>query len=172
MLTYRATNTKTDRYYIGSAQSYCHYMNRIGNHHIRKDKRRFIQDLQADPKAFVWEILMEDDLDTRDYEYKLLQENVGNPLCYNISKTNGSLGPGIAPRGTGWEHSDATKLKMSDSAKKPEAQPAHKKAAQSRAVSETNSKKQPCPQCGMLMNVGNLTKHIKGTRCKGKPQVG
>ena len=65
-----------------------------------------------------------------------------------------------------------TRQKMSESAKKPGAQPPHKKAAQSRAVSETNSKKQPCPQCGMLMNVGNLTKHIKGTRCKGKPQVG
>jgi hypothetical protein len=58
--------------------------------------------------------------------------------------------------------------KMSESAKRPEAQPAHKKAAQSRAVSETNSKKQPCPQCGFLMNVGNLTKHLKGTRCKGR----
>lgn len=65
-----------------------------------------------------------------------------------------------------------TRQKMSESARKPGAQPPHKKAAQSRAVSETNSKKQPCPQCGMLMNVGNLAKHIKGTRCKGKPQVG
>jgi len=60
-----------------------------------------------------------------------------------------------------------TREKMSESALKPGAQPPHKKAAQSRAVSETNSKKQPCPQCGMLMNIGNLTKHIKGTRCKG-----
>ncbi len=154
MLTYRATNTKTGRYYIGSAQSYCHYMNRV------------------DPKAFVWEVLREDDLNTRDYEYELLQENVDNPLCYNISKTNGGLGPGIAPRGTGWEHTDATKLKMSESARQPSAQPPHKKAAQSRAVSDTNSKKQPCPQCGMLMNIGNLTKHLKGTRCHGNLYVG
>jgi len=65
-----------------------------------------------------------------------------------------------------------TRQKMSESAKKPGANPPHKKAAQSRAVSETNSKKQPCPQCGMLMNVGNLTKHLKGTRCKGQQQVG
>jgi hypothetical protein len=64
--------------------------------------------------------------------------------------------------------SDECRAKMRAAALRPEAQPAHKKAAQSRAVSETNSKKQPCPQCGMLMNVGNLTKHIKGTRCKGK----
>jgi hypothetical protein len=69
-------------------------------------------------------------------------------------------------------HSDITKLKMSESALNPEAQPAHKKAAQSRAVSATNAKKQPCPQCGMLMNVGNLTKHLKGTRCPGNLYVG
>ena len=169
MLTYKATNIKTGRYYIGSAKTYCHFMNRIGNHHIRKDKRDFIQDLQRDPEAFVWEVLREDDLDTRDYEYELLQEHVGNPLCYNKSSTNGAV-RGVAQRGTGWEHSDLTKLKMSESAKRPEAQPAHKKAAQSKAASETNAKKQPCPQCGMLMNVGNLTKHLKGTRCKGKQQ--
>jgi hypothetical protein len=65
-----------------------------------------------------------------------------------------------------------TRQKMSASACKPGAQPPHKKAAQSRAVSETNAKKQPCPQCGLLMNIGNLTKHLKGTRCKGQPQVG
>ena len=64
--------------------------------------------------------------------------------------------------------SEKCRSKQRAAALRPEAQPAHKKAAQSRAVSETNSKKQPCPQCGMLMNVGNLTKHIKGTRCKGR----
>jgi hypothetical protein len=63
--------------------------------------------------------------------------------------------------------SKEVRQKMSESAKRPEAQPAHKKEAQSRAASATNAKKQPCPQCGMLMNVGNLTKHLKGTRCPG-----
>ena len=71
--------------------------------------------------------------------------------------------------GVSWgTHTEETKRKQRAAALRPEAQPAHKKAAQSRAVSETNSKKQPCPQCGMLMNVGNLAKHIKGTRCKGR----
>jgi len=65
------------------------------------------------------------------------------------------------------KRSDECRAKMRAAALRPEAQPAHKKAAQSRAVSETNAKKQPCPQCGMLMNVGNLTKHLKGTRCPG-----
>ena len=64
--------------------------------------------------------------------------------------------------------SEKCRIKMREAALRPEAQPDHKKAAQSRAVSATNSKKQPCPQCGMLMNVGNLAKHLKGTRCKGK----
>jgi hypothetical protein len=166
MLTYKVTSQATGRYYIGSAKTYCHYMNRVGNHHIRKSSSEFHLALQANPKDFMWEVLREDELETRDYEYELLQEHVGNPLCYNKSATNGAV-RGVAQRGTGWEHSDTTKLKMSESAKKPEAQPAHKKAAQSRAVSETNAKKQPCPQCGMLMNVGNLTKHLKGTRCPG-----
>jgi len=68
--------------------------------------------------------------------------------------------------------SEECRAKMRAAALRPEAQPAHKKEAQSRAVSATNAKKQPCPQCGMLMNPGNLAKHLKGTRCKDKPQVG
>ena len=68
--------------------------------------------------------------------------------------------------------SEECRAKMRVAALKPSAQPTHKKAAQSQAVSATNAKKQPCPHCGMLMNVGNLTKHLKGTRCKGTPQVG
>ena len=37
----------------------------------------------------------------------------------------------------------------------------------SACMTKTNQKKSPCPQCGMLMNIGNLTKHLKGTKCKG-----
>ncbi len=168
MLTYKATNTKTGRYYIGSAQSYCHYMNRIGNHHVRKGQKEFWVDLQADPKAFIWEVLREDDLTTRTYEYQLLQEHVKDPLCYNKSSSNGAI-PGVAQRGTGWKHSEETRQKIGEGNRNPSAE---KRKRQSEGVSKTNAKKQPCPQCGMLMNVGNLTKHIKGTRCKGKPQVG
>ena len=167
MLTYRATSQSTGRYYIGSAKTYCHYMNRVGNHHMRNSNSEFHRALQANPKDFVWEALREDDLETRDYEYELLQEHVGKPLCYNKSATHGAV-RGIAQRGEGWEHSDVTKLKMSESAKKPEAQPAHKKAAQSRAVSTTNSQKQPCPTCGKMMNIGNLTQHIQRAKCRSK----
>ena len=56
--------------------------------------------------------------------------------------------------------------KMSLSALKPSAQPAHKKAAQSRAVSATNAKKEPCPHCGKLMNIGNLTQHLRRKTCQ------
>ncbi len=167
MITYTATNTKTGKFYIGSARSYAHYMARIGQHHVNKPYSDFRKDLQADPLAFKWEY-SEDDLDTPDFEAALLAIYCGSSWCYNISPyTNGSV-PGRAQRGYGWSHSEETRQKMSESAKRPEAQPTYKKEAQSRAVSATNAKKQPCPQCGMLMNVGNLTKHLKGTRCKGK----
>ncbi len=166
MITYTATNIKTGRYYIGSAQTYCHYMGRIGNHHMRKGTGEFQRDLQADPLAFVWEYT-EDDLTTRDAEYELLQQYVGDPLCYNKSRSNGAI-VGVAQRGVGWKHSDLTRLKMSESAKSPAAQPAHKKEAQSKAVTATNSKLEPCPDCGKLMNAGNLSQHIRRQTCQRK----
>ena len=58
--------------------------------------------------------------------------------------------------------------KQRESALRPEAQPPHKKAAQSKAVTETNFKLQPCPDCGKLMNAGNLTQHIRRQTCKRK----
>ncbi len=61
--------------------------------------------------------------------------------------------------------SEECRAKMRAAALRPEAQPAHKKAAQSRAVSTTNSKKQPCPTCGKMMNIGNLTQHIRRAKC-------
>ena len=158
MLTYRATNTNTGRYYIGSAKTYCHYMNRMGNHHVRKGKKEFWEDLQKDPKSFVWEILREDDLDTRDYEYELLQTHVGDPLCYNKSATNGAV-RGVAQRGTGWEHSGSTRQKMSESALKTSD-------IKSATMSKMVNSKQPCPHCGKLMNPGNLTQHIRAQTCQ------
>ena len=169
MITYKATSIKTGRYYIGSAKTYCHYMNRMGHHHYAKIRQQFQIDLQENPRDFTWEILREDNLGTRDFEQELLYSHLEDPLCYNLAKKCGKtnvLPPEkVFSDGNRWDAK--TREKMSESAKNAKAQPAHKKAAQSRAVSETNSKKQPCPQCGMLMNVGNLVKHIKGTRCKG-----
>ena len=174
MLTYKATNTKSGRYYIGSALDYCRYMGRMGNHHYTKVRQQFQVDLQESPRDFVWEILREDELETRDYEQELLYACADDPLCYNLARKCGrtNVDPPEKTFTDGERWDKKTREKMSESAKKPGANPPHKKAAQSRAVSETNAKKQPCPQCGMLMNIGNLTKHLKGTRCKGKPQVG
>lgn len=166
MITYKATNTETGRYYIGSAKNYCRYMNRIGNHHVRVSQNPFHVDLQANPLAFRWEILTEDKLDVRTYEYELLQVHVDDPLCYNKSKTNGAI-RGVAQRGYGWEHSEETRAKMSASASSLEAQPPHKKEAQHKCGKALQATKSPCPQCGMMLAPGNFVKHIKGTRCKG-----
>lgn len=62
--------------------------------------------------------------------------------------------------------SDACRERQRIAALKPGAQPPHKKAAQSRAVTDTNNKKQPCPTCGKLMNIGNLTQHIRRAKCE------
>jgi uncharacterized paraquat-inducible protein A len=65
--------------------------------------------------------------------------------------------------------SEETRRKIGEGNRNPSPE---KREALSQSLKATNSKKSPCPQCGMLMNVGNLTKHLKGTRCKGRPQVG
>jgi hypothetical protein len=174
MLTYKATNIKTGRYYVGSALNYCLYIGRMGHHHYTKMRQQFQIDLQENPRDFVWEILREDELETRDYEQELLYVCVDDPLCYNLARKCGrtNVAPPEKAFTDGERWNKETREKMSASAKSAKAQPTHKKEAQSRAASATNAKKQPCPQCGMLMNIGNLTKHLKGTRCKGGSQVG
>jgi hypothetical protein len=133
-------------------------MNRIGNHHVRKGQKDFWIDLQADPKAFVWEILLEDDLSTRDHEYELLKRHVGDPLCYNKSATNGAV-RGVAQRGTGWEHTDETRQKMSASALKTSD-------IKSKTMTKMVTSKEPCPHCGKLMNPGNLKQHLRAMTCQ------
>ena len=64
--------------------------------------------------------------------------------------------------------SKEVRQKQSDSQRQNWEDNEERKALVRDQMKQTNSKKQPCPQCGMLMNVGNLAKHIKGTRCKGK----
>ena len=170
MITYTATNTKTGCFYIGSAKDYCNYLNRMGNHHVGKPYNDFRKELQADPHAFKWEY-SEDHLETRDFEESLLHLYVGSKWCYNKSKTsNGCAGdPDTVYRGgkTGMTQSDETRRKIGEGNRNPSPE---KRKRQSEGVRKTNAKKQPCPQCGLLMNVGNLTKHLKGTRCKGKQQ--
>ncbi len=61
--------------------------------------------------------------------------------------------------------SEKCREKMRLAALNPKAQPPHKKAAQSKAVSGTNKKLHACPTCGKMMNVGNLTQHIRRAKC-------
>ena len=71
--------------------------------------------------------------------------------------------------GVSWgSHTEETKNKQKEAALRPEANPPHKKEAQSNAMAETNSKLQPCPDCGKMMNAGNLTQHIRRQTCKRK----
>lgn len=165
MLTYKATNTKTGRYYIGSAGSYCLYMNRIGNHHVRRDSSEFQKDLQNDPRSFIWEILKEDNLNERLYEYELLQQHVGDPLCYNKSKSNGG---GFGGRAKGYTHTTDTKVKQSESQTENWKDNSQRRETVSTKMAETNSKLEPCPDCGKLMNAGNLSQHIRRQTCQRK----
>jgi hypothetical protein len=74
-----------------------------------------------------------------------------------------------AKTGFSWgRHTKTTKEKQSKTQTENWKDNIERKQMVASKMIETNSKKQPCPQCGMLMNIGNLTKHIKGTRCKGK----
>ena len=169
MITYKATSIKTGRYYIGSAKTYCHYMNRMGHHHLTyiiksKHHNDFHLDLWEDPRDFQWEILREDDLATREYETELLRACANDPLNYNLCHFSGGQEEELAD-GPRW--SKEVRKRMSASASRPEANPPHKKEAQREAMRRTSLNKQPCPQCGMMLGPGNLVKHIKGTRCKG-----
>ena len=168
VITYTATNTKTGQFYIGSAKDYCNYMNRRGNHHVGNPYNLFRKDLQSDPLSFVWDY-SEDDLETRDFEGSLLGVYVGSKWCYNECKNPYGFDTDVARRANSLiknrSRSEETRQKIGEGNRNPSA---YKRKRQSEGVSATNSKKQPCPQCGMLMNVGNLAKHIKGTRCKGK----
>ena len=164
MITYTATNTQTGQFYIGSAKDYCHYMNRKGNHHVGKPYSDFRKDLQANPLLFVWDY-SEDNLDTRDFEESLLNLYVGSKWCYNITTTNGfdkntaqKANAAIKDR----SRSEETRRKIGEGNRNPSEE---KRAALRKSLSSTNSKKQPCPTCGKLMNVGNLTQHIRRGKC-------
>ncbi len=164
MIIYTATNTKTGRFYIGSAKNYCRYMARRGTHHVITPGRGytdFQKDLQFDPHSFVWE-WYDDGRDDRDSEKSLIALYRDSKFLYNVGEGRGG------GRKKGTVLSDETILKMSVSASRPEANPPHKKKAQAEACRKTALNKSPCPDCGMMLSPGNLAKHLKGTRCKGR----
>ena len=152
MITYTATNTKTGKFYIGSAKNYCRYMSRVGTHHTSKCGYEFQNDLQADPESFVWE-WHEDDRNDRSTEKALIDCYWGSPFLYNIGSRYDRT-----EKHRGWNHTDETKKKQKKSALRTSAQ----RAKVMRSVSST---KEPCPHCGKLMNSGNLTQHIRAKTC-------
>lgn len=166
MILYTATNTKTGRFYIGSAASVKHYIARRRYHlTVNNSKWEFHRDLQENPADWVWET---SEIADRSEEEAMLALYVGSKYCYN--KSSRADGSGFGGRPKGYEHKISTREKQSDSQRQNWEDNEERKALVRDQMKKTNAKKQPCPQCGMLMNVGNLTKHLKGTRCKGKQQ--
>jgi hypothetical protein len=168
MITYTATNTKTGRVYIGSALNYCCYMARVGTHHTMRPGRGYTQfqkDLQANPLAFKWE-WSEDDRDDRSTEKSLIALYEGSPFLYNVGEGR------YENRRTGWQHSEEAKKAQSEKNKLNYEQNPDRREIVRQSVAKTNARKVECPHCGLITNPGNLTKHLKGTRCKGQPQVG
>ncbi len=156
MITYTATNTKTGKFYIGSAQSYCHYMNRVGFHHNVKPGRGytdFQKELQADPLSFKWE-WSEDNRTDRNTEESLIATYRESPFLYNVGagRYEGVHNPRKG-------HSEETKKKMSETAKKD-------RDRRSKQLSTIVNKKEPCPLCGKLMNPGNLKQHLRAGTCQ------
>jgi hypothetical protein len=158
MITYIATNTKTGQFYIGSARDYCRFMYRKGQHHTHrkgsKGHHKFHYDLQQDPQSFKWE-WHEDELTTREWEKTLIALYKDSPYLYNV-------GEGCYERTEkhrGWNHTPDTIKRMSETAKQTSKERAKR-------MSETMSKKEPCPHCGKLMNPGNLKQHLRARTCQ------
>jgi hypothetical protein len=164
VITYTATNTKTGKFYIGSALNYFRYTSRFGYHHNLKPGSRgytqFHQDLQSDPLAFKWE-WSEDELDTREWESTLIELYKDSSFLYNQGQ-----GKHVVPN-YGRPHTEDTKKKIGSRARDSDARPEVKKALRDSAVS-TNAKKVSCPHCGLTTNPGNLAQHIKHGRCKAQ----
>jgi hypothetical protein len=169
MITYKITNTLTEQFYIGSAQTFGHYLMRVHNHYHNK-RSILYTDFRENPLAFTFEVLKEDDLQTGDFEKELLIQYFGDPLLYNKTKmvagTHGRIEPPKPAFEDGSRWAKEIKEKMSISQTEDWATNTERKEIISAKMAETNSKKKPCPKCGLLMNAGNLAKHLKGTKCK------
>ena len=130
----------------------------MGTHHTHKPGTRgysdFHKDLQADPLSFKWEY-SEDELDTRDWEKSLIAVYIDSPFCYNIGEGRHDNHP------TGWNHSYETIQKMKVSALKDSER-------RSKHLSRVVNTKEPCPNCGKLMNPGNLKQHLRAQTCQRK----
>ena len=81
MDTYKSTNTKNGKFYIGSTTD---YESRKRSHLRSKENYPFQNALRQDPDAFVWEVWT-DDSDEPILEQALLDMFYGTEQCYNLS---------------------------------------------------------------------------------------
>jgi group I intron endonuclease len=88
MITYRATNTKNGKWYVGSA---INFERRKREHLTSKQKTPFHNALRKNPELFVWEILQEDGSNNRHFEQSILDLWVGSEYCYNLSSSAGGF---------------------------------------------------------------------------------
>ena len=164
MILYTATNTQTGMFYIGSAASHKHYIARRRYHlTVSGSPFQFHKDLQKTPMDFKWEI---SEIADRSEEEAMLSIYVGTQFCYN--KSVRADGSGFGGRPKGYHHTDDTRVRQSVSQWENWKENDQRRELVATKMKETNSKLQPCPDCGRLMNVGNLTQHIRRQTCKRK----
>jgi hypothetical protein len=85
MITYKSTNTSNGKFYIGSSQDLASYEKRKQSHFRNKLPYPFQRALQANPEAFEWEYV-EDDQEEPILEQALLDVWFGKEQCYNLNK--------------------------------------------------------------------------------------
>lgn len=81
MITYKATNTRNGKFYIGSTTN---FERRKKYHESCYDNYPFQNALRKDPDAFVWETI-EDDSTEPILEQALLDMWFGKECCYNLN---------------------------------------------------------------------------------------
>lgn len=81
MDTYKATNTKNGKFYIGST---INFQERKKSHLRSKEDYYFQRALRKDPDAFIWEVYS-DDYDEPILEQALLDMWFGKECCYNLN---------------------------------------------------------------------------------------
>ena len=138
MITYRATNTLTGKFYIGSTSNF----ERRKKEHLNSTvKWPFQNALRKNPNVWEWEV-WEDGSDDPILEQALLDMWVGKEFCYNICP--------IANRAmAGRKHKEESKKKMSvantgkkhtEEAKKKIAEATRKRRTGVRMTEETKKK--------------------------------
>jgi len=135
VITYRATNQKNGKWYVGSTTT--SFERRKREHLNSTTNLPFHNALRRDPGAFTWEILdeSEEDVVTRSHEQYVLDGWWGTEYCYNIN-----------PHANGM-----TSEQASESAKK-QWEDEHFSSMMRNVVSESNKKRWEDPDYRAFMS--------------------